>query len=127
MKISRMKNKLYSLFMILLEFPQSLRLRLQKLMLAECGDNVSIGKFCDMIPQHIHCGHHIHIGPHASFIASNAHIYIDNYVIFGPNVTIRGGDHRIDLVGKYIYTITEKLPENDKDVFIEKEFGLVVM
>ena len=114
-----MIDKLYRLFLTLLELPQSLRSRIQKIMLAECGNNVHIGKYTDMIPWHIHCGHHIHIGPHASFIASIAHIYIGNYVMFGPNVTIRGGDHRIDLIGKHIITITKKLPENDKDVFIE--------
>lgn len=33
----------------------------------------------------------------------------------------KGGDHRIDLIGKHIYEIgeDEKLPENDKDVIIE--------
>lgn len=93
----------------------------QKRSFAECGERVYIGYSCDFIPSHIHCGHHVHIGSHASFIASIAHIYIGNYVMFGPNVTIRGGDHRIDVVGKYIYEVggAEKLPENDKDVHIE--------
>lgn len=58
---------------------------------AEKGRNVSLGHSADLIPSHIHCGHHVHIGPHASFMASIAHIYIGNYVTFGPNVTIRGG------------------------------------
>lgn len=88
---------------------------------ASCGTNVHVGNYCDMIPSHIHCGHHVHIGPHASFMASIAHIYIGNFVVFGPNVTIRGGDHRIDLIGKHIYEIGEgeKLPKNDKDVRID--------
>ena len=77
----------------------------QKRGLAECGSNVYLGPFCDLIPSHIHCGHHVHIGPHASFIASIAHIYIGNYVMFGPNVTIRGGNHRIDIIGKHIYEV----------------------
>ena len=64
-----------------------------------------MGQYCDFIPSHIHCGHHVHIGPHASFIASIAHIYIGNYIMFGPNVTIRGGDHRIDVIGKHIYEV----------------------
>lgn len=88
---------------------------------AEHGEKVSVGVGCDFIPSHIHCGHHVHIGPHASFIASIAHIYIGNYVVFGPSVTIRGGNHRTDLIGKQIYEIgdNEKLTENDKDVIIE--------
>lgn len=41
--------------------------------------------------------------------------------MFGPNCTIRGGDHRTDVLGKHIYEVSdlEKLPENDKDVHIE--------
>lgn len=41
--------------------------------------------------------------------------------MFGPNVTIRGGDHRIDVIGRNMVDIKEyeKLPENDKDVFID--------
>jgi len=88
---------------------------------AEHGKKVSVGIGCDFIPSHIHCGHHVHIGPHASFIASIAHIYIGNYVTFGPFVTIRGGNHRVDVIGKHIYEVREdeKLPENDQNVFIE--------
>jgi maltose O-acetyltransferase len=50
-------------------------------------------------------------------------IYIGNYVMFGPIVTIRGGNHRFDMIGKYMYNVkeTEKLPENDQDVVIEDD------
>lgn len=99
----------------------SIRARFQLGQFAERGSNVHLGHSADLIPSHIHCGHHVHIGPHASFMASIAHIYIGNYVTLGPNVSIRGGDHRIDVIGKHIYEIgeDEKLPENDKDVIIE--------
>ncbi len=99
----------------------SARAKCQLHQFAEYGDHVSIGFNCDFIPSHIYCGHHVHIGDHASFIASIAHIYIGNYVLFGPNVTIRGGDHRIDIIGKHIYEITdnEKLSKNDQDVHVE--------
>lgn len=109
-----------SIALNILELPFTLRHKLQKTMFAECGSHVSVGKYCDFIPSHIHCGSHIHIGPHASFIASLAHIYIGDYVMFGPNVTIRGGDHRIDLINKRIMEVGGgKLPENDQDVHIE--------
>lgn len=99
----------------------SARSKYQLSQFAEYGDNVSVGVGGDFIPSHIHCGHHVYIGPHASFMASVAHIYIGSYVTFGPSVTIRGGNHRTDLIGKHIYEIseTEKLPENDSDVYIE--------
>ena len=99
----------------------SIRASFQLSQFAEKGTNVFLGHNADIIPAHIHCGHHVHIGANASFIASIAHIYIGNYVTFGPNVSIRGGDHRTDVIGKHIYEVgeNEKLPENDKDVIIE--------
>lgn len=99
----------------------SARSKYQLRQFADYGDHVSLGHGGDFIPSHIHCGHHVHIGPHASFMASIAHIYIGNYVTFGPFVTIRGGNHRTDVIGKHVYEVKddEKLPENDKDVIIE--------
>jgi acetyltransferase-like isoleucine patch superfamily enzyme len=89
---------------------------------AECGNNVYVDADFDCIPSHIHCGNNIHIGAHASFIASISHIYIHDYVVIGPHVTIRGGDHRIDILGSHIYEIKaeDKLEENDKDVVINE-------
>lgn len=98
-----------------------IRAKYQLSQFAEHGDHVSVGTGGDFISSHIHCGHHVHIGPHASFMASIAHIRIGNYVTFGPSVTIRGGNHRTDVIGKHIYEVkeNEKLPENDEDVVIE--------
>jgi len=43
--------------------------------------------------------------------------------MFGPNVSIHGGNHRTDLIGRYMIDIRldEKLPENDQDVVIEDD------
>ena len=38
--------------------------------------------------------------------------------MFGPHVTIRGGNHRIDVIGKYMYEVKDKLLKNDEDVII---------
>lgn len=94
-----------------------------KSVFADCGTNVSVGYNCTFIHSNIHVGNNVHIGSNAHFIASISHIYIGNYVMFGPNVTIRGGNHRIDVVGRYMYDIkeNEKLPENDQDVIIEDD------
>ncbi|QIZ10730.1 acyltransferase [Priestia megaterium] len=88
-----------------------------------CGSDVRIGKHCDLIYGNIEVGNDVLIGDHASFIASVATIHIGNHVMFGPNVTIRGGDHRFDIIGRYIDSVTEdeKLPENDRDVWIEDD------
>ena len=37
------------------------------------------------------CGNNLHIVAHASFMAYISHIYIQDYVVIVPNVTIRGG------------------------------------
>ena len=95
-------KKLNRIILRLFDIPKILRARVQKKLFAECGENVSLGYDCDFIYSNIHLGHHVHIGSYASFMASIAHIYIGNYVTMGPNVSIRGGDHRIDFIGKHI-------------------------
>lgn len=114
-------KKGYNLLLRLFDIPKIIKVRFQKKLFAEIGKGVSIGYDCDFICSHIHIGDHVHIGSYASFMASIAHIYIGNYVTMGPNISIRGGDHRIDLVGKHIYEIKEKekLLDNDKDVLID--------
>lgn len=46
---------------------------------------------------------------------------IGDHVMFGPNCTVVTGDHRMDVVGKYMSTVTvaEKAPENDLPVKFE--------
>ena len=41
--------------------------------------------------------------------------------MFGPNVTVITGDHRTDLIGRYMTSVRneEKLPENDQTVVFE--------
>lgn len=46
---------------------------------------------------------------------------IGKKVIFGPHPTIITGDHRIDVVGKFIIDSHEKLPQNDLPVIIEDD------
>jgi len=41
-------------------------------------------------------------------------------VLFGPKVSVHAGNHRIDIIGKYMRDIGigDKIPENDQDVVI---------
>ncbi len=57
------------------------------------------------------------------FYCTRAPLTIGKKVIFGPNPTIITGDHRIDIIGKYIADVTneEKLPEHDAPVVIEDD------
>lgn len=71
--------------------------------------------------QNIELGNHISIGEYADFIATRSKIKIGDHVVFAPKVSMRGGDHRIDIVGRFVDTVkdNEKLPENDLDIIIE--------
>ena len=59
----------------------------------------------------------------ATLYCTDAPLTIGRKVIFGPRPTIVTGDHRTDLIGKYIIDVTteEKLPENDQPVVIEDD------
>jgi acetyltransferase-like isoleucine patch superfamily enzyme len=71
----------------------------------------------------IHVGHDVHLGMHPTINATRSAIHIGSKVIFGPEVTIRGGNHRTDLVGRFMFDITEaeKRPEDDLGVVIEDD------
>lgn len=88
-----------------------------------CGNNVVVGKGRIAGIQNVSFGDDVNIGPGAVLYTTRARIIIGNHVIFGPNVTIITGDHRIDVIGEYMKCISEnqKLPENDKDVVIEDD------
>lgn len=90
---------------------------------AECGKDVCIDRNGDFYPlSNIHVGSHVSIGPDARFWSTRAAIYIEDYALFGPGVTIITGDHRKNIVGKHIIEITdaEKSDEDDQDVRIGK-------
>lgn len=57
----------------------------------------------------------------STFYCTEAALTIGKKVIFGPHPTIITGDHRIDIIGKYIMDSNEKLPENDSPVIIEDD------
>ncbi len=68
-------------------------------------------------------GNHVAIGGGAIFMASDSHIYIKDHVLFGPNVTIIGGNHAFHIVGKLMadYKIEDKLPTDDEPVYIDED------
>ena len=68
----------------------------------------------------IYCGDHVSLGGRPSLLATRSKIIIGNHVMFGPEVVIQGGNHRVDVVGRFMDTITEaeKRPEDDRDVII---------
>lgn len=69
----------------------------------------------------IEVGDDVYIGPGATLSASRSGIIMGNKIMFGPNVTIMGGDHNNAVIGTYMYDVKEKLPENDLPVYIEDD------
>lgn len=90
--------------------------------LGKCGSIVSFSPFNSVFTyENMYVGNHVHIGYHADFVASRSKIIIGDHVVFGPHVSIRGGNHRTDIVGRYVDEVKDedKLPENDADVVFE--------
>src|SRR5262249_35091017 len=55
----------------------------------------------------IEVGDNVFLGPGAFLSASESFIHIGKKVMFGPNVTVLGGDHRLDVVGVHMADVTE--------------------
>ena len=93
-----------------------------------------------------HCGKHVYIRPiysdfkglnnltigddtsipkGSTFYCTIAPLTIGKKVVFGPNPTIITGDHRIDIVGRFMTDITnaDKSPEQDQPVVMEDDVG----
>ncbi|MEG2321848.1 MAG: CatB-related O-acetyltransferase [Bacteroidales bacterium] len=68
-------------------------------------------------------GHNVNLGYRPIILATRSEIIIGNNVMFGPEVTIRGGNHRIDIVGRTMISIKdhEKREIDDKGVIIEND------
>lgn len=90
--------------------------------MAKCGEDVHFDPWNSVFTyETMHIDSHVDIGYNADFVATRSKIIIGDHVVFGPHVSIRGGDHRTDVVGKYVDEVGDdfKLPENDQDVIFE--------
>jgi len=93
----------------------------KKAMLGSCGKGTLLGTGCNFTWQNVYIGDDVFIGSNAMFMSTRARIVVGDHVMFGPNVSIITGGHRVDVVGRYMTSITdgEKLAENDRDVVLE--------
>lgn len=84
------------------------------------GDNFRFDPDGYYTYENIFCGDHVSLGQRPSLIATRSKIIIGSHVIFGSEVIIRGGNHRIDLVGRFMDSVApkEKRPEDDRDVVV---------
>ena len=89
-----------------------------------CGTNVKFYPTkSDFLYKNISIGNNVFIGPGASFIAAISHIKIKDNTFFGPNVTIRGGNHSSHIIGKLManYSPKDKLETDDEPVVIDED------
>lgn len=96
---------------------------------AAAGRFAAYGKNFDFDPdgtysyETITVGDNVTLGARPTLLATRSTIRIGNNVMFGPGVTVRGGNHRFDIVGLPINAVTDemKLPEDDLGVVIEDD------
>ena len=94
-----------------------------------CGKKVSIGRRCSFLGMsNIVVGNNVILSGAIRILATHAKVYIGDHTMIGSGTSIITGNHRIDVVGKYMDEIKEKdkLPENDKDVIIEEDVWIGV-
>jgi len=90
-----------------------------------CGKNVHIRPTYSVIKgvKNLSIGDNTIVSKGATIYCTDAPLTIGKNVGLGPNPTIVTGDHRIDVIGKYLMDVKaeEKLPENDLPVVIEDD------
>lgn len=93
----------------------------KKSLCRSCGKKVLICRGCKATWSNVVIGNDVWINTGAEFLNTRANVVIKDHVMFGPNVLVITGDHRVDIVGKYMSEVGEKdkLPENDEDVVFE--------
>lgn len=93
-----------------------------KYLMCKCGKKVHFSPLSSFFSyKNVAMGNNVYIGPHAIFMAANSKIYIGNHVVLGPKVTLIGGDHNINEIGKFIIDTKEKGQDDDKDIIIEDD------
>lgn len=88
-----------------------------------CGHNVSLHPSTSVYfgLENLSLGNNVSIPRFAHIFCTDAPLTIGNNVIFGPAPTIVTGNHRIDVIGKPIIEVHDKLPENDSPVIIQDD------
>lgn len=90
--------------------------------LASCGKGVTIPFDCWVTsPETVHIGDDVSIGGGTWLSAVNASIHIGNKVMMAPEVAIICGDHHIGTIGRYMFDVKEKAPEDDQPVVVQDD------
>lgn len=111
---------LAKLFLLFAGCSRRFKRMILKNLFKSCGKNVKFDPSDSFSYANIKIGNNVYIGSGATF-SSIKEISIGNKVMFGPNVTIMGGDHNTGEIGKYMADVKEKRPENDLPVMIDDD------
>lgn len=89
-----------------------------RMQLAKHGTHVNIGKNSRGTWKNVYTGNYVSIGANCLLLSTRAKVIIGDYVMFGPNVSVITGNHRIDVIGKRMYEIkdSDKRATDDQDV-----------
>lgn len=85
------------------------------------GKNFRFGPYGVYSFRTIFVGDDVNLGWRPTLMAAKSKIVIGNKVMFGPEVMIVAGDHNTSVIGRFIFDVTEKRPEDDRDVIIEDD------
>jgi acetyltransferase-like isoleucine patch superfamily enzyme len=114
--------KIFSLLILyFLKIYRKCLMQIYKPLFKKYGRNFVFDPFGIYSFKTIQVGDDVYIGPGANFSASKSYIKIGSKVLFGPNVTIRGGNHNTSVIGKYMFDVKEKRADDDLPVIIEDD------
>jgi acetyltransferase-like isoleucine patch superfamily enzyme len=71
--------------------------------------------------ENIALGTDVSLGYRPTLLAAKSTIRIGNKVMFGPHVTLIGGNHNAAEIGRFMFDVTEKRPGNDLGIVIEDD------
>lgn len=90
--------------------------------LGSCSSKVTIDENVKITGnENVFISEKVVIGANCRFITTRAKIIIKDHVMFGPDVTVITGNHRVDILDKYMIDVTdkEKRTEDDQDIYFE--------
>lgn len=117
-----MKNILSWLFSMAWKVARKLACFIMRGSFAKCGSRVDFDPISSTFSyKTIELGSFVFIAGRAWFSCAFGKIVIGSYVMFGPGVTILGGNHRFNTVGRRMYGDTKKATGEDPGVIIQDD------
>lgn len=94
---------------------------LYRSLFAAHGKDFRFGPYGTYTFDTISVGDHVNLNQKPILLAAESKIIIGNKVMFGPEVMVLAGDHNTSVLGAFMRDVTEKRPQDDRDVIIEDD------